>query len=172
MIISLIGFMASGKTTVGKQLADRLNYEFIDLDQYIEQAAKMSIPTIFEQKGEKHFRTLEKKLLIKIINQHDKNLVISPGGGIIIDQENIELLKEKTIPFLLKASPNEIRARIDNLSERPLLNNKKPEETIKKLMEKRSKYYNQFENVINTDDKEVNEIVDEIINKLESLKWV
>ena len=169
MIISLIGFMATGKTTVGKQLADRLNYEFIDLDQYIENLTQMRIPKIFEQKGEKHFRALEKKLLSKIINQH-KNLVISPGGGIVIDNKNIILLKNKTIPFLLKASPNEIMARIDNSSERPLLDTDNPEETISKLLEERQRYYEQFNNVINTDNKEIEQVVDEIINKLESLK--
>ena len=168
MIISLIGFMATGKTTVGKQLADRLNYEFIDLDQYIEKATNMSVKDIFKQKGKKHFRTLEKNILKKILNQYD-NLVLAPGGGIVLDSVNIELLKEQTSPFLLKASPNEIMARINKLSERPLLDNDNPEETIIELLEERKKYYEQFNNVINTDNKEVDQVVDEIINKLESL---
>ena len=168
MIISLIGFMVTGKTSVGKELADRIKFEFIDLDQHIEKVTNMSIPKIFDQKGEKHFRTLEKKLLKKILIQYD-NLVLAPGGGIVLDSNNIELLKEHTNPFLLKASPNEIMARINNLSERPLLDNDNPEDTVNKLLEERKGYYEQFNNVINTDNKEVDQVVDEIINKLESL---
>ena len=170
MIISLIGFMAAGKTTIGKQLAKRLDYQFIDLDQYIEAKTKMFVKDIFNKKGEKYFRKLESKYLNDIIFNSD-NLVISPGGGIVLKDENIKNLKKNTKPFLLTASADTILDRIDKIEERPLLDNKSPKKTIEKLLDKRTKYYNQFKNVINTDDKEINEIVDEIILKLESLKW-
>ena len=168
MIISLIGFMATGKTTIGKQLADELGYEFIDLDQYIEKLTKKSIKEIFKEKGETHFRTLEKKLLKKVLDQYNE-LVISPGGGIILDQENIDLLKEKTTPFLLKAKPENILNRIDELSKRPLIDTKNPKMTIEKLLDKRKEYYNQFNNIIITDNKKIDDIVYEILNLLENL---
>ena len=169
MIISLIGFMATGKTTIGNKLAKKLDYEFIDLDNYIEELTNMSVKEIFEKKGEKHFRTLENKLLKKVLIQYH-DLVISPGGGIITSQENIKLLKEKTIPFLLKAKPKSIVNRIDDITKRPLLNKKNPEEIIKELLKERGKYYNQFENVIITDNKEIYEIMNEILNRLEDMK--
>lgn len=169
MIISLIGFMASGKTTVGKQLAERLDYEFIDLDQYIENITKRKVKDIFNKKGEKHFRSLEKKSLKKVLKKAD-NLVISPGGGIVLEQTNIALLKKKTVPFLLKVSPETILKRIDEISERPLLDYDSPAETVKKLLDKRKKYYDQFNNVVVTDSKKPEQIVGEIINRLESLQ--
>jgi len=169
MIISLIGFMAAGKTTVGKKIAQRLDYDFIDLDQYVEKKQKMSVQELFKTKGEKYFRKLEKKYLKYILSNYD-NLVISPGGGIVLNEKNIKILKKKTVPFLLKASSNTVLKRIDKLEERPLLNNESPKKTIEKLLDKRDKHYNQFENVINTDNKRIEKIVDEIIVKLESLK--
>ncbi|MDZ7672706.1 MAG: shikimate kinase [Halanaerobiales bacterium] len=169
MIISLIGFMAAGKTTVGKKLAQKLNYDFIDLDQYIEKKQKMSVQEIFKTKGEKYFRKLEKRYLKYILSNYD-NLVISPGGGIVLNKNNVEILKKNTVPFLLKASSDTVLKRIDKLEERPLLNNENPKKTIEKLLDKRAKYYNQFENVINTDNKKIEQIVDEIIVKLERLK--
>jgi shikimate kinase len=167
MIISLIGFMASGKTTVGKELASRLDYDFIDLDQYIEEVTGMKVQEIFKQKGENHFRFLEKIFLKKLLKQYDE-LVISPGGGIVLDKENIDLLKNKTVPFLLQAKSDTILKRIEDISKRPLLNQDSPEETIIELLDERKKYYSQFSSVIETDQKTPEQIVEEILNKLES----
>ena len=170
MIISLIGFTATGKSTIGGKLADRVDYKFIDLDEYIEMITKMSIKEIFEKKGEKHFRILEKKLLKKLLDQYN-DLVISPGGGIIIDQDNIDLIKAKTTPFLLKASPEEIYKRVNNIKDKPMLDEEAPIKSIENLLKKRKRYYSQFKNVIETDNKEISEIVNEIISQLENLKW-
>mgnify|MGYP000358996131 CR=1 FL=1 len=169
MIISLIGFMASGKTTVGKELASRLDYEFIDLDQYIEDVTGMKVQEIFKQKGENHFRFLEKIFLKKLLRQYDE-LVISPGGGIVLDKENINLLKDKTVPFFLQAKAETILGRIRDISKRPLLDQDNPKKSIIDLLDKRGKYYDQFSNVIETDQKNPEQIVEEILNKLESLQ--
>ena len=118
MLISLIGFMAAGKTTIGKRLAKRLDYQFIDLDQYIEAKTKMFVKDIFNKKGEKYFRKLESKYLNDILSNSD-NLVISPGGGIVLNEKNIELLRKNTVPFLLTASADTIIDRIDKIEERP-----------------------------------------------------
>ncbi|MCF8002495.1 MAG: shikimate kinase [Halanaerobiales bacterium] len=168
MRISMIGFMASGKTTVGKILAEKLEYEFIDLDQYIEEITQMKVQEIFKQKGEKHFRFLEKIFLKKLLRQYEE-LVIAPGGGIVLDKENINLLKTISIPFLLKANPTIILERIEDISKRPLLDQDNPKETIVKLLNERERYYSQFSNVIETNHKTPEQIVEEILNKLESL---
>ena len=168
MRISLIGFMASGKTTVGKILAQKLEYEFIDLDQYIEEITGMKVQEIFKQKGEKHFRFLEKIFLKKTLRQYEE-LVLAPGGGIVLDKENIDLLKNISIPFLLKANPSIILERIEDISKRPLLGQDNPKETIVKLLNERERYYNQFSNVIETNHKKPEQIVEDILNQLESL---
>lgn len=168
MIISLIGFMATGKTAVGKRLSKRLEYPFIDLDSYLEEKNNLKVSEIFELKGEKFFRKQENSSLKEILIKYN-NLVLSPGGGIILEQKNIELLKEKTVPFLLKASPQTIMDRIEDLKKRPLLNNEKPVSVIKKLLKQREKYYNQFEYVIKTDGKNLDEVVDDIIIKLKKI---
>src|SRR6056297_3275082 len=152
MIISLIGFMAAGKTEVGKSLSRRLEYHFIELDSYIEEKNNLKVSKIFELKGEKYFRKQENESLKEILIKYN-NLVLSPGGGIILKQKNIDLLKENTTPFLLKVAPQTIIDRIDDIRERPLLNKNNPISIIKKLLKERGKYYNQFSNVIKTDDK-------------------
>ena len=91
MRVILIGFMGVGKTSVGKKLAKKLNFDFIDTDYEIEILANKTIPDIFEQDGEKHFRKLESIILEKFIKKED--VVISTGGGIITTKENYNILK-------------------------------------------------------------------------------
>ena len=107
MKISLVGFMGTGKTTVGKKLADKLNLEFLETDSMIEDKTKKSIPEIFSQNGEDYFRTQEKNILNKIIDEKE-NFVLSTGGGIVISPQNRQLLKNRTHAILLKASPEVI----------------------------------------------------------------
>jgi len=153
---------------VGKLLAKKLDYKFIDLDQYIERLTHNSIRKIFAVKGEKHFRTVEKKILKKLLENHD-NLIISPGGGIVIDQDNIDLIKEKTVPFFLKASSDTIVNRLGEINDRPLIDQNNPKKTVDKLLKKRDDLYNQFSNIIRTDNMSLEEVADEIIYKLEKL---
>ncbi|MBS3811989.1 MAG: shikimate kinase [Halanaerobiales bacterium] len=168
MIITLVGFMAAGKTSVGKLLAKKLDYKFIDLDQYIERLTQNSIRKIFSAKGEKQFRRLEKKLLKKLIEKHE-DLIISPGGGIVIDQDNIDLIKEKTMPFYLKASPDTIVNRLGEISDRPLIDQNNPKKAVDELLKKREYLYNQFNNIIRTDNMNLEEVTDEIFYKLDKL---
>lgn len=118
MIISLTGFMACGKSSVGKQLCQALlsrsvdKWEYIDLDDYIEEKAGSKIPDIFAKKGEKHFRDLEFACLTEIIEHHtsslSKNLVLSLGGGTPLRKNCAKLIKEQTTCIYLEASPEEI----------------------------------------------------------------
>ena len=165
MKISLVGFMGTGKTTVGKKLADKLNLEFLETDSMIEDKTKKSIPEIFSQNGEDYFRTQEKNILNKIIDEKE-NFVLSTGGGIVISPQNRQLLKNRTHAILLKASPEVIYQRTKNDEARPLLQSDNPLQKIKKLLEARQDYYQQFFNKIDTDHKNPKKIVKEIINLL------
>src|SRR5699024_10701722 len=118
MRVILIGFMGVGKTSVGKRLAKKLNFDFIDTDYEIELVEKKSISKIFEQDGEKYFRKLENNLLKDLVK--NDNIVISTGGGIITTKENFDILKhEKNVIFLdgsIKRSEehtSELQSRVD-----------------------------------------------------------
>lgn len=148
----LIGFMGTGKTSLGKILADRLGRTFIDIDQKIEQDAGLSIPKIFELHGENYFRELEKKAVAEIVKR--KNLVIATGGGTVKDEENLRLLKESGVIVCLTTAPEEILIRTQRRGERPLLD--KPDDErlaeIKKLLAQREKFYSQADYTIDTTD--------------------
>ena len=97
--IALIGFMGSGKTTVGKALARALEMKFVDIDKEIVKLEKRTVAEIFEQDGEEYFRELERKIIDK--ESKDNNIVISTGGGVIIDNANIKKLKESSFVVYL-----------------------------------------------------------------------
>lgn len=118
-LIYITGFMGSGKTTVGTILARKLNYEFIDLDVLIEKEEKRKISDLFKESGEPYFRKLEKEYLRKISNSGNK--VISLGGGVLMDEENIKFVKDKGILIYLKVTSDEIYNRIKHSTDRPLL---------------------------------------------------
>ncbi len=164
MEISLIGFMATGKSTAGKLLSDKLKLLFLETDSLIEKRTGMSILEIFSQKGEQFFRKKEKEILENVIDKK-RDYVLSTGGGIVLSRENRKLLKKNTFPVLLTASPQVIFQRIQSAEERrPLLETDNPLGEIKKLLKKRKDYYNQFENKIDTNQKSPEEIVNIIVS--------
>ena len=119
--ISLIGFMGSGKTTVGKILADRLNFLFIDLDKVIELAEDKTISEIFKSGGEKYFRDIESEVIKKIyINE---NCVFACGGGIVEREENMDFIKQNSLIVYLYVSPRQAFKRLKDVEDRPLLGN-------------------------------------------------
>jgi len=148
----LIGFMGTGKTSLGKLLADKLGRTFVDIDQKIEQDSGLSIPKIFELHGESYFRELEKKAVAEIVKR--KNLVIATGGGTVKDEENLRLLKNNGVIVCLTTDPEEILIRTQRRGERPLLD--KPDDErlaeIKKLLAEREKFYSQADYTIDTTD--------------------
>ncbi len=161
--IILIGFMGSGKSSVSHHLSYTLKMQEIDTDKYISDEQKMSIPEIFSQKGEEYFRDLETNLLKNLQNKN--SLIISCGGGMPLREENQKLLKILGTVFLLTASPETTFNRVKNNNNRPLLNDNMNLEYITKMIESRKdKYLKTADFVIDTDNKTISEICNEIKN--------
>ncbi|MFW5787222.1 MAG: shikimate kinase [Halanaerobiales bacterium] len=165
MIISLIGFMGTGKTTVGKKLARRLDFNFFDTDQIIEDKTGLNIKKLFKIHGEDYFRSLETEVLRQICT-NKSNIVLSTGGGIILKKVNRRILLKYTHPVLLKASVEEILERVD-IQKRPLLCCKNPCKKVELLLDEREELYEIFSPKINTDNKNQEALVEEIIKKIQ-----
>ncbi|CAH2212947.1 shikimate kinase [Tepidibacter aestuarii] len=164
--IVLIGFMATGKSSVAKLLSKKLNMEIIDTDIYIEQKENMSISEIFNKKGEEYFRDLEKQSLEILSNK--KNIILSTGGGIISNDQNIELLRKIGKVVWLKARTDTI---IRNLKKskikRPLLMVENKEQKIESLLKSRLDKYSRCSHFeIDIDDKNIDEVVSNILLSL------
>lgn len=160
----IIGFMGVGKTTVSDYLSIILNRHKIDIDKYIEEKENMTISQMFEKYGEDYFRNCETNVL-KELNEKS-NKIISCGGGIVLRGENIDLMKKQGKIVLLTASAQTIYERVKSSTERPILNNNMNVEFISSLMKKREeKYLETADIIINTDNKDIKEISDEIIKK-------
>lgn len=159
--IYIVGFMGTGKTTVGKKVARKLKRRFFDLDSIIEQKQKKKISRIFAEDGEPYFRKVEKQALKEISGQRD--LVVSCGGGIVLDKENIRIMKEAGTMICLSARPEMIIERTRRYKHRPLLNVDNPKNRIKELLEFRAPFYAQSDHTIDTSDLSVAEVVKRIL---------
>jgi len=162
--IYLVGFMGTGKTTVGKILAARLKRQFIEMDEVIENKEACPITEIFATKGEPYFRKLESNLLKEISTQ--ANLVVSFGGGLICNKENLKLLKKTGTVFNLAAAAKTIYERTKKYNHRPLLNVGNPALKIDELIQKRNQYYSKAHHTIDTTGISPDEVADKIINEL------
>ncbi len=144
--IFLIGFMGSGKTTIGKKLANKLNIPFFDVDEEVVNDEGKDIPAIFESNGENYFRQKEHKKLTQLINENEA-FVISTGGGTPCFNNNMELMNANGTTFYLKYTPEFLVSRLKNgIYKRPLLQNINLSELnsfITSLLSEREFYYNQ-----------------------------
>ena len=166
MNIVLIGFRGTGKSTVGKLLADRLERNFIDSDKYVEDSTGKTIKHIFEGDGEVRFRKIEADVIAKLSRMDNK--IIAVGGGDIIREDNVKNLKDNGFLVLLEATPEIIHNRITQdektTQQRPSLTGKKPLNEIKHLLEQREHpYKNAADYTINTSYVSCEDIVNEII---------
>lgn len=157
----LIGFMGSGKTEIGKRLAGRLGYTFIDTDSIIEKKAGKSIPEIFHEDGEEHFRVVETEVVQDLCGR--RGCVISTGGGTVLNRENILELKKHGVMIWLKASPETIYERVKSEHHRPLLQVEDPLQEINKLLQIREPLYAKADITIETDGLDVEKIVGMIV---------
>ena len=167
MKIILLGYMGSGKTTIGIQLAKKLFLNFTDLDEFIEEKEQKSIKEIFEQKGEIYFRKIEHKYLKQFIKENE-SYVLSLGGGTPCYAGNLDLIlnDKNNLSFYLRGSISTLFKRLSkNKFKRPLINdlsdNQLTEYIAKHLFE-RGLFYDKATYKISIDDKEVQEIVTEI----------
>jgi len=168
--VILLGFMGSGKTAVGKILSTKLNMDFVDLDDWIEKEAKMTINDIFAKFGEPYFRELEKKMVKKACDNIN-NCVISTGGGVILKEENVENLHQAGVLIWLKVSPEKVYDRTKNTSHRPLLNCPNPLEKIKELLSIRTPYYTKAADyIVDTSNLTIEEVAARIIKYLNTKK--
>jgi shikimate kinase len=138
-LIVLVGLMASGKTSVGRILAQRLSLPFVDADHEIEAAAQMTIPEIFEKHGEADFRSGERRVIARLLR--DGPRVLATGGGAFMNAETREAIRERGISVWLKADFETLMRRARRRSNRPLLQTADPEATMRKLMETRYPIY-------------------------------
>jgi shikimate kinase len=137
----LIGFMGSGKSTVGRELHSRLGYDLVDMDSVIEQRESRPIARIFEENGEEYFRDLETALLKELADVGGPRRIVSTGGGVVGREENRELLRKMGYVVWLHAPVDVIYERTSRNRDRPLLHTDNPIERISVLLEKRKPWY-------------------------------
>ncbi len=166
--IILIGFMGCGKTTVGIRLSYKLRRVVEDIDKLIEKKEGLTINEIFKQKGEAVFRQMETDCLKDLLECKEER-VISTGGGLPMKKENHALLRELGTVFYLKISPQCVWERLKNDTSRPLLQCENPLERIGTLMNEREPLYEEAADVIiNVDNKNMEQVLSEIIEKAEA----
>lgn len=159
--IALIGFMGSGKTTVGQAVARRLRFRFVDTDQLIEQRAGMSIPEIFAKKGEPAFRELERQVVGELAGL--SGAVIATGGGVGANPDHIRSLKRHALVVCLWVTPEVVWQRVRNQTHRPLLNVPNPRERIRQLLAEREPVYRQADVLMNSGLRHLNQVVHNVI---------
>ena len=164
--IVLIGFMATGKGSIGRLLVARLGRDFVDTDDMIEQREGKPICRIFEDNGEPHFRAVESQMVEEAARR--ENVVIACGGGAIVDPDNLTVLQGAGWLICLTATPETVLARAGDLSDRPLLCKPDPVGEIRRLLEERALYYEQADFTVATDnltEQEVVRKIEEIVSR-------
>jgi shikimate kinase len=172
-LIFLTGFSGSGKSTIGPLLANSLGYEFIDLDQSIEQRAGKTITRIFAENGEEYFRGLELHALLGLVEQN--NLVISLGGGVLENDESYALIQKSGTMVYLKSPSRTLARRLCNKTDRPLLKGDKGqklsreeiEDKITTILARREPRYKSADITVETDIKRIGSTVEELTRKIE-----
>lgn len=163
--VVLIGFMGSGKSTVGLRLSYRLRRCVEDTDKMIERREKISIKEIFATKGEEAFRQMETDLL-KELGEKLNNHILAVGGGTPVREENRALLKELGTVIYLRAQADTVCKRLKNDTTRPLLQGENPRERVAELLEARKEAYESSADIIiDVDDL----TMEEIVGKIEAL---
>ena len=165
--IILIGMMASGKSAVGKELALKLGREFLDTDLLAEQIAGMTIPNLFDSRGEGCFRDYESEIIADLNDYNQGTLVVATGGGAVMRKENRKNLSRAGLLVYLKARPGVIVKRALKEGGRPLLEVDNPEEAVRRILAEREPYYSINDISIDTGSKSVKEVAEEILKKMQ-----
>lgn len=161
--LALIGFMGTGKSCVGRLVADLLHFTYLDTDQVIEARAGKTINDIFLQDGEQAFRDWECRIVKEL--EHRTKTVISTGGGLPANSGNLASLKTHSLVLCLWASPESIFERVRTHTHRPLLNESDPLAKIRQLLAAREAYYRQADVLVNTEMRSVREVAIQVIHQ-------
>jgi shikimate kinase len=159
--LALVGFMGTGKTSAGRLVAEQLHFEFIDTDELIQTKTGRTIADIFSKNGEPAFRALERDVVAELARR--TKTVISTGGGLPTNPENLASLKTHALVVCLWASPERIWERVRNQSHRPLLHDPDPQKKIRELLEARAPFYKQADVLIRTDERSAREVAQQIV---------
>jgi shikimate kinase len=158
--IILTGFMGVGKTSVGTRLARDLGFRFVDTDGLIEEDQKIAISEIFSSFGEPYFRDTEARIIRRVLEGQGQ--VVATGGGAVIREENRRAFKEGGMTICLTARPEVVYERIRHETHRPLLQVPDPRGRIRALMDEREQFYRQADLIIDTSDRTVEDVINEI----------
>jgi shikimate kinase len=159
--IALIGFMGTGKTSVGRLVAEQLHFDYLDTDEMIQSATGKTIAEIFQQDGEAAFRKLEETIVEELSAK--VKTVISTGGGLPANPKNLAGLKTRALVVCLWASPEKIWERVKNQTHRPLLQNSNPQEKIRELLAAREPFYKQADVLLNTEVRSLREVAQQVV---------
>ena len=165
--IILTGFMATGKSLVGRRLAEKLGREFIDLDAVIEEEAGLDIPEIFRREGEARFRVRESRAAAMIVSR--PGCVVATGGGAITDPGNLALFRRHGVVITLTADPETILSRIPRIEDRPMLSGEEPRERIRRLLEERAAAYARADLLLDTSGLQPDAVVARLVERLPDL---
>jgi len=161
--LALIGFMGTGKSSVGQLAATHLRFRYVDTDELIQARSGKSISEIFSQAGEEVFRELETQLVAELSRQ--PKTVISTGGGLAANPGNLASLKDHALVVCLWASPEVIWERVRGQSHRPLLKGPEPLVKIRELLASREPIYKQADVLVNTEHRSVKEVVQHVLHQ-------
>lgn len=161
--VALIGFMGTGKTSVGRLVADLLHFDYLDTDETIQTHTGRIIADIFKTDGEPAFRALEREVVRELATR--TQTVISTGGGLPTNPDNLASLKSHALVACLWASPEKIWDRVRHQSHRPLLHGENPQAKIRELLAVREPFYKQADVLLNTDLRSVREVAQQVVHQ-------
>ncbi len=161
--VALVGFMGTGKSTIGAILSSMLNLRLLDTDVLLEQRAGKRIADIFASEGEAHFRACERQLVQDLENE--RGAVIATGGGLVVNPANMESLKKHALVVCLWASPDAIFARVGHQTHRPLLRGDHPQERIRELLAQREPFYRQADVLLNCEQRSPREVAQHVAHQ-------
>jgi len=161
--LALIGFMGSGKSSVGRLVANSLHFDYLDTDQVIEFRAHKTISEIFRQEGEPAFREWERRVVEELL--HRTKTVISTGGGLPTNEANLASLKTHALVVCLWASPETLFERVRTHTHRPLLEEPDPLAKIRLLLAEREAFYRQADVLVNTEMRSPREVATQVIHQ-------
>jgi shikimate kinase len=161
--IALIGFMGAGKSSVGHLVAEQFHFDYLDTDEIIQTRAGRTITEIFAQDGEPAFRKMESELVKELATR--TKTIISTGGGLPVNPDNLASLKTHALVVCLWASPEKIWDRVKHQTHRPLLHDPDPQRKIRDLLAAREPFYKQADVLVNTEMRSVREVAQQVVHQ-------